>query len=127
MVWPLNTSSLILFYFVPWLQRSSVIGRFSPKVVQLDLTDSSTVAEKCREAISLFGRVDILINNAGISSRGSVLDSSIEVDRRVMEVNFFGTVTVTKSELIPLSVCMPFMYCTQVYCRTCWSKEVDTL
>ena len=66
--------------------------------MQLDLTDSSAIAEKCNEAISLFGRVDILINNAGISSRGSALDTSIDVDRRVMEVNYFGTIALTKGE-----------------------------
>ena len=65
-------------------------------MLQLDLADSSSITKKCLEAIALFGRIDILINNAGISSRGSVLDSSMDVDRRVMEINFFGTVALTK-------------------------------
>ena len=65
-------------------------------MLQLDLSDPSSIADKCLEAIALYGRIDILINNAGVSSRGSVLDSSMDVDRRVMEVNFFGTVALTK-------------------------------
>ena len=73
-------------------------------MIKLDLADSASIAEKCREAITLFGHIDIVINNAGISSRGSVLDSSTDVDRRVMEVNFFGTVALTKSEFVDLSV-----------------------
>ncbi len=44
----------------------------------------------------MYGRVDILINNAGVSSRGSVMDTDTEVDRRIMELNFFGTISFTK-------------------------------
>ena len=43
-----------------------------------------------------FGHVDILVNNAGVSSRSSVMETDAAVDRRVMEVNFFGTVALTK-------------------------------
>lgn len=67
-------------------------------MLQIDLSDPSSIADKCLEAIALYGRIDIVVNNAGVSSRGSVLDSSIEVDRRVMEVNFFGTIALTKGK-----------------------------
>lgn len=43
-----------------------------------------------------YGTIDILINNGGISNRGTVLDTSIEVDSKVMAVNYFGTVALTK-------------------------------
>ena len=43
-----------------------------------------------------FGRVDILVNNAGISSRGAALDTELAVDRKIMETNFFGTVSLTR-------------------------------
>ena len=43
-----------------------------------------------------FGHVDLLVNNAGMSSRSSVMETDTAVDRRVMEVNFFGTVALTK-------------------------------
>lgn len=65
-------------------------------MLQLDLCDSSSIPDKCDEAIALFGHIDVLINNAGVSSRGSVLESSMDVDRKIMEVNFFGTVAFTK-------------------------------
>lgn len=80
------------------MQESASAVRFSPKVLQLDLEEPSSIAKKCLEAVSLFGSVDILINNAGISSRGAVVDSAMDVDRRVMQVNFFGTVALTKGE-----------------------------
>ena len=42
-----------------------------------------------------------MINNAGISSRTCVMDTDMAVDREVMEVNFFGTVAVTKGQSLP--------------------------
>src|ERR1044071_5339811 len=42
--------------------------------------------------IKVFGGIDVLINNAGISMRGLVKDTSVEVIEQVMQVNFFGTV-----------------------------------
>ncbi|MBL0357028.1 MAG: SDR family oxidoreductase [Chitinophagaceae bacterium] len=49
--------------------------------------------------IKTFGGIDILINNAGISMRALVKDAEIDVIKRVMEVNFFGTVYCTKLAL----------------------------
>lgn len=49
--------------------------------------------------INTFGSIDILINNAGISMRALVKDAEIDVIKRVMEVNFFGTVYCTKLAL----------------------------
>jgi short-subunit dehydrogenase len=43
--------------------------------------------------------IDVLINCAGISSRGSVVETQIEVDRRLMDVNFWGAVALTKAVL----------------------------
>ena len=70
----------------------------------------ASIAGKAQEAVDAFGRIDILVNNAGVSSRGSVMETDIAVDRRVMEVNFFGTVALTKGEgwsgviMLPCSV-----------------------
>lgn len=60
----------------------------------------SSLPEKAHEALQAFGRVDMLVNNAGISSRGSVMDTDLTVDRKVMETNFFGTIALTKGEII---------------------------
>jgi short-subunit dehydrogenase len=49
--------------------------------------------------IDIFGGIDILINNAGISMRALFLDSATEVTRRVMDINFFGAVYCTKYAL----------------------------
>lgn len=49
--------------------------------------------------IETFGHIDILINNAGISMRALVDDAEVEVLRKVMDINFFGTVYCTKLAL----------------------------
>ncbi|MBL7779211.1 MAG: SDR family oxidoreductase [Chitinophagales bacterium] len=68
-------------------------------VLPLDLADTGSLAHKTDEAILQFGHVDILINNGGISQRSLVKDTPVEVDRKLFEVNFFGTVALTKALL----------------------------
>ena len=68
-------------------------------VLPLDLAESDSLPSKVQEALDYFGHVDILINNGGISQRSLIKDTLLEVDRRVMEVNYFGTVALTKALL----------------------------
>ncbi len=68
-------------------------------ILPLDLANTSTIDELTHRVISKFGRIDILINNGGMSQRSLTKDSPIEIDRKIMEVNFFGTVALTKSVL----------------------------
>lgn len=48
------------------------------------------------EALRLFGRIDILINNAGITMRALFEEVDMEVIRRVMDINFYGVLYATK-------------------------------
>jgi short-subunit dehydrogenase len=68
-------------------------------VVSLDLTDLSKVDDLVSSVINQLGRVDVLVNNGGISQRSLVGETPIEVDRKIMEVNFFGAVGLTKALL----------------------------
>lgn len=68
-------------------------------VLPLDLSETDTLPEKAAEAERRAGPVDVLVNNGGISQRSLAVDTSIEVDRRLMEVNYFGTVALTKAVL----------------------------
>lgn len=69
------------------------------RVLPLDLSRAETLKLCTEAAIQLFGHIDILINNGGISQRSLVRDTTIDVDRRIMEVNYFGTVALTKNLL----------------------------
>jgi short-subunit dehydrogenase len=73
------------------------------RILPLDLTQTATLQLSVEAASQLFGHVDILINNGGISQRSLVKDTTIEVDRRLMEVNYFGAVALTKY-LLPLFI-----------------------
>lgn len=64
-----------------------------------DVTDAQACAGAIQHAISGFGRIDLLINNAGISHRSAFAATQPEVIRRVMEVNFFGAVHCTHAAL----------------------------
>jgi len=68
-------------------------------VLDLDLAQHSNFHEKTIEAISAFGHIDILVNNGGISQRALVRDTSIEVDERIMNINYLGTIALTKAVL----------------------------
>jgi len=68
-------------------------------VLPMDVTNIDEMDVIHTKAVSFFGPIDILINNAGISQRGAVIDTSIDVVQRIMEVNFIGNIAVTKAVL----------------------------
>jgi len=69
-------------------------------VVQtLDLTDPDTLQQVADTVHEEVGPVDVLVNNGGISQRGTAAETEMEVVRRIMEVNFFGAVQLTKAVL----------------------------
>lgn len=66
------------------------------KIHQIDLAEKDTLKEKAEQAIALFGRVDFLINNGGISQRSAAEETPLEIDRKIMEVNYFGNIALSK-------------------------------
>lgn len=68
-------------------------------ILPLDLTMPSEFNAKLDALKSKFGRVDVLINNGGVSQRSLAKDTPVEVDRKIMEVNYFGTLALTKAVL----------------------------
>ena len=69
------------------------------RILTLDLAQPDTLEAKTKEALSFFGRVDIVIHSGGISQRAFAMDTDIEVHRRLMEVNYFSTIIITKALL----------------------------
>ncbi len=68
-------------------------------VVPLDLEKIDTFATITTAIIEKHKRIDYLINNGGISQRSKVAETPLDIDRKVMEVNFFGTIALTKTVL----------------------------
>ena len=68
-----------------------------PQIVTIDLENTETIKSKAEEAISKFGHIDILINNAGLSVRAECLETDISVYQRLMSVNYLGVVELTRA------------------------------
>uniref|UniRef100_G3PHV0 Dehydrogenase/reductase SDR family member 7B n=1 Tax=Gasterosteus aculeatus TaxID=69293 RepID=G3PHV0_GASAC len=75
----------------------------TPSTVTFDLSDTGTVDKAAEEILKCYGQVDVLINNAGISYRGNILDTHLSVQRDVMETNYFGPIALTQA-LLPSMV-----------------------
>ena len=76
------------------LQRD--YASFPLHTVVADVSSENDCRYFIESTIKVFGSIDILINNAGISMRSLFKDAEIEVIRKVMEINFFGAVYCTK-------------------------------
>jgi len=71
-----------------------------PVVVRIDMNaDDSSLEKKSEEILSVFGYIDILVNCAGISHRGSVEETDVRVHRDIMQVNYFGPLALIKGLL----------------------------
>jgi short-subunit dehydrogenase len=64
-----------------------------------DVSDEEQCKSLIEETVNTFGKIDILVNNAGISMRANFQDVGIDVLKRIMNTNFWGTVYCTKSAL----------------------------
>jgi short-subunit dehydrogenase len=69
------------------------------KVIPMDLMDHALFGGKTAEAIAAFGQIDVLVHNGGISQRGLVMETSMDVQRKVMEVDYFSYVALTQAVL----------------------------
>jgi dehydrogenase/reductase SDR family protein 7B len=65
------------------------------QLLQLDLADTDSAESKVTEAITLFGHIDMMFHNGGITQRSLVAESDMELYRRIMEVDYFSYVALT--------------------------------
>lgn len=68
-------------------------------VLPMDMIDMASLAAHVETVRQRFGRIDYIFQNAGITQRGTVADTDLSVYERLMDVNFFGVVALTKAVL----------------------------
>lgn len=68
-------------------------------ILPLDLIEIDSFDEKTKAAIRCFGHIDIMVHNGGVTQRSLVIDTTIEMHRKVMEVDYFSYVALTGSLL----------------------------
>jgi len=69
------------------------------RTAALDVTDAGQIDTAVKTALEQFGRIDVVVNNAGNGSVGAVEELTVDELRALMDVMFFGAVTVTKAVL----------------------------
>uniref|UniRef100_A0A1I8PCD4 Dehydrogenase/reductase SDR family protein 7-like n=1 Tax=Stomoxys calcitrans TaxID=35570 RepID=A0A1I8PCD4_STOCA len=77
-----------------------VVGTaYPPSVLQLDLANLNAIPTFANNAVAIHNGIDILVNNGGISVRAEAISTGLDVDLKVMTVNYFGTIALTKAIL----------------------------
>src|SRR3954454_10815152 len=81
--------------------RRAVAGeeRDAVTFLPLDVTDDESVAGVVREVLDRSGRIDVLVNNAGVGVSGAAEESSIEQARALFDTNLFGSIRTTRAVL----------------------------
>src|SRR5215216_5641578 len=92
---------LLAGFTVYGTSRSAVAGEERGGVVflPLDVTDDESVAGAVDEVLARSGRIDVLVNNAGLGIAGAAEESSIEQARGLFETNLFGSIRMTRAVL----------------------------
>jgi dehydrogenase/reductase SDR family protein 7B len=80
--------------------KKACVNAGEVRVLPLDLVDIASLGAKTKEAIGLFGQIDIMVHNGGVTQRSLVIETGLDVHRQVMELDYFSYVALTK-ELLP--------------------------
>lgn len=98
----MNTRLIITSSNIDKLEKAAEIVRANGSectTLQADLSIIDDVERVAYEALNIYNRIDVLILNAGKSTRGLVEDTKIKVDREIMNLNYFSNVVITKKVL----------------------------
>jgi len=89
-------------------RREAAAVELGVEPVALDVTDPASVAAAAAHVRTAFGRLDVLVNNAGIAGTGAVppSDTTVEAVREVFDTNVYGAIRVTNA-MLPLLLRSP--------------------
>ncbi|MFW5886941.1 MAG: SDR family NAD(P)-dependent oxidoreductase, partial [Bacteroidota bacterium] len=62
----------------------------------MDLGNPGQIEDCTKKVLNQFDRIDVLVNNGGISQRSLIMETPLDIDRKIMEINYFGSVLLTK-------------------------------
>lgn len=82
-------------------QLADLVAKYGDRVraVALDVTDAAAARAAVKAAVESFGRLDVVVNNAGYGDMASVEDVTDDAFRAQIDTNFYGTVHVTRAAL----------------------------
>ena len=73
------------------------------KILPIDLNDFDKAAVEVQKAFDFFGTIDVLINNAGVSQRSLIADTQFDVFKKLIEIDYLGTVALSRA-LLPFFI-----------------------
>jgi short-subunit dehydrogenase len=81
------------------VKQSLSLPDSSVLILPMDVTQFDKAKEAAEQVIGRFKRIDIMVHNAGVSQRSYINDTDFSVYQKLMDVNFFSTVAITKAIL----------------------------
>jgi NAD(P)-dependent dehydrogenase (short-subunit alcohol dehydrogenase family) len=79
--------------------KSAVAESLPVTPVILDVSDDDSVRQGVRQVLEASGRIDVLVNNAGISGGGAIEDVPLDFAKRLFETNYFGAIRMIQAVL----------------------------
>lgn len=79
--------------------KQTALPELDLMILPLDLSDSRMASAWAAQVMNKFGRIDLLINNGGFSQRSAAAATDEQVERQLMEVNYFSAVALSKAVL----------------------------
>ncbi|MDY0015876.1 MAG: SDR family NAD(P)-dependent oxidoreductase, partial [Bacteroidales bacterium] len=80
-------------------EKCILLGATAVTILPFDLARIEEVESLANKALQQYGRIDILYNNAGISQRSATLETDMSVIRKIMDINYYAAVVLTKTIL----------------------------